>query len=433
MAEPAKQMATGLKPATNYRFMAVFLASMAIIINYVDRVNFGVATPSMMKEFHLSASQMGVLMSAFFWPYALMFIPAGALLNKYGSKKVMGWALMLWGLSTMLTGAVRGFTHMIFVRILLGIAEAPGFPAATRVVSVWIPLRERTFASACFDTCARVGNAFTPPFVAWIIAMWGWRMSFVVTGGLALLFCLWWFLSYKEPDEHPKVSDSELAYIRQDEVVQNGKVVSVPVPMYKLVTYPTIVKAAVGYAAYLYVWNVFTYWLPAYLMLAKGFSLKSMGFASMVPYIFAVIFELIGGVVFDKWYRRGASHTLLRRTGMGISMIGAAIFIFLTTQATTPFMMIFWLTCYCTISGFGASNVQAIPSDLAPYGQAGGVAGFIGFVGNIGALVAPMITGFLVDSRFGYTGAFILAAVVCLISATFYVFNSYDRVQPKMS
>jgi ACS family glucarate transporter-like MFS transporter len=256
-------------------------------------------------------------------------------------------------------------------------------------------------------------------------------MSFVVTGGLALLFAVWWFLAYKEPDEHPKVSESELAYIRQDEIVKDGKVVSDPVPMRKLVTYPTIVKAALGYAAYLYVWNVFTYWLPAYLMLAKGLSLKEMGFAAMIPYIFAVIFELIGGVVFDRWYRSGASHTLLRRTGMGIAMVGAAVFIFLCVQADTSIMLVFWLTCYCTISGFGASNVQAIPSDLAPYGQAGGVAGFIGFVGNIGALLAPMVTGFIVDTPYGYNGAFIVAAVVCLVSAAFYVFNSYDRVKPK--
>ncbi len=429
-----EKMITPIKPESGKRWFAVFMVSLAITINYLDRVNFSVATPTMMEYFGLTAGQMGVLMSAFFWSYTITMIPAGALLNRFGPKQILGFSAAGWGLVTMLTGACQNFAMFLGIRIALGFTEAPGFPASARVVSVWVPAKERTFASACFDCCARLGSAFAPPIVAWIIIYWGWRMSFVITGAIAVVYAIVWLLTYKEPDDHPTITASELAYIRQDEVVNDsGKVESKPIPMYKLFTYPVIMKVTIAYALYLYVWTVFASWMPTYFVQVRGMSTSEMGTAAMIPYIVAVIMELTGGKVFDAWHARGATISQLRRTGMGIAMIGTAVFIYLTMQATTAAQAVFYLSAFMGIFAFGASNVWAIPSDIAPYGQAGGVGGIYNFVGNFGALFAPMVTGFFVGSKYGFNGGFTVCVVFAIIGALLFIFNDYNRLEPRAS
>jgi MFS family permease len=420
------------KLETGSRWYIVVLLAMGTAINYIDRVNFGVATPTLMKEFGLGTAEMGILMSAFFWSYTLAMLPAGYLLNKFGPKKVLGFAGVAWGSVTMLVAACVGFYSFLALRIGIGITEAPAFPSNARVVSVWVPKRERTFASSIFDCCARVGGAFAPPIVAFIIAAWGWRVSFVITGALAVAWAIWWLLAYHEPADHPRISKSELAYIRQDEVITEAGTVHVePIPIIKLATYAVIMKATVAYALYLYVWTVFLYWIPTYLMKVRGLSLKEMGLAASVPYIVAVFTELAGGKFFDKWYERGASITTLRRTGMGIGMFGAALFICLCMQAQSAFWAVFWLSAFSGIFSFGASNVWAIPSDIAPYGQAGGVGGIYNFVGNFGALFAPMVTGYLAETKYGFNGAFAVCVVFSVIGGLLFIFNRYDRLKPK--
>ena len=186
------------KLETGSRWYIVVLLAMGTAINYIDRVNFGVATPTLMKEFGYGTAEMGILMSAFFWSYTITMIPSGYLLNKFGPKKVLGFAGFAWGSVTMLVGACVGFYSFLALRIGIGITEAPVYPSNARVVSVWVPKRERTFASSIFDCCARVGGASAPPIVAFIIAEWGWRTSFVVTGAMAVAWAIWWLLAYHD-------------------------------------------------------------------------------------------------------------------------------------------------------------------------------------------------------------------------------------------
>ena len=306
-----KNLSGPARPDSRYRYLAVFLIAMAITINYIDRINLSVAAPTLMAEFGLTASQMGVLMSAFFWSYTLMMIPVGALLNKFGPKLLMFFSCLGWGLVTMLTALVSGFGSLLAVRIGLGVTEAASYPSAPRVVSVWVPKRERTMASAAFDCCARLGNAFAPPLVALVIVAWGWKASFLVSGVLAVIYSFIWLYSYKDPDEHPKVTKEELDYIRQDEVLSEaGQVVVKPIPLLKLFSYPMILQLCCGYALYMYFWTTFNAWIPSYMMNVCGLSLTAMGFAAMLPYIAGVLMELLGGFVFDRWFRRGATITL---------------------------------------------------------------------------------------------------------------------------
>lgn len=423
---------TNIKPMSNCRWIVVALVCGLTTINYIDRVNIGVAAPILMKELELSPASMGLLMSVFFWSYFFAMAPTGWFLNKYGPKLVMFWSCLGWGLTTATTGLVQGFYSLLAVRVVLGITEAPGFPGSIRAVQVWVPERERTLASSAFDSCARLGNAFAPPLVAYIIVIWGWQWSFVVTGGLAVLYSFIWLFMYKEPDEHPKITESELAYIRQNEkLTDQGEIVSQPISMIQLLTYPRVMLACLGMVFYMYFFSTFNMWIPSYLVSVRGFDLKTMGVAAMFPYIAGVVLELIGGYVFDQWYRHGASISALRRTGMGLGLLGGAIGMYLTVQAASPEIAVLWLTVAMGITSFGASNVSAIPSDIAPYGQSGGVASLIWAAGSIGSMAGPIVTGILASGAMGYNGGLLAMGLCTLLGAICYMINTYKRLEPR--
>lgn len=422
------------KPQSMCRWGAVLLCCGMITICYVDRVNVAVAAPTLMKIFKISPAEMGILMSAFFWTYVLAMMPAGIVLNRFGPKLVGFCCNLGWGIITVLTCLVTGFKSMMAVRIALGAIEAPSYPISTRVVSVWVPARERTFSSAAFDSCSRIGNAVTPPLVVWLLTNWGWQVSFVITGSLALLYSLVWKLKYHEPDEHPRVTDSELTYIRQDEIVkEDGQVEkSKPISILQLFTYKRMILVCLGAFCYDYYWTNFNMWVPAYLVSAKGFDLKTMGMIAMAPYIAGVLMELLGGYVMDTWYRHGASLNVVRRVGIGACLLLAAGTLYIAIFSSSPVVIATCLTASMGIFSFGAgSGKWSIPSDIAPYGQAGGVASVMNFCGMFGSIIAPILTGYVANSAFGYNGGFVVMAIIVALGALFYGINDYSRLVAK--
>ena len=434
MSETSKMSTPGIvKPGSGYRWHMMLLCMGAVTVNYIDRVNISVAAPTLMKLFDINPMQMGILMSAFYWPYVLMMMPSGALLNRIGARLVVGWGCVLWGISTMLTSFVVGFNSFFAVRVLLGITEAPVYPGCARVVSVWIPKQERTTATAMFDSASRMGSAFTPPLVVWLLLNWGWQMSFIVTGGLAILYALVWFKFYHEPDDHPKVTKSELAYIRQDEVVNaDGQVdKGRMIPLFELFTYKKTLLVFAGFFCYNYFWGVFTTWIPAYLVMAKGFDLKAMGTAAMYPYIAGVVCELSFGPMFDMALRKGVSLNVVRRIGMAICLLGGAGFMYLAVIATTPTMTIVHLTLAMGMYSGGACNTWSVPNDIAPYGQGGGIAGTMNIFGQFASLLAPIVTGYLISTSWGYDGALNLVVGSAVIGYFFYFMVDYSRLVPR--
>jgi len=421
------------KPLSNQRWWAVALSCGLIAICNIDRVNLAIVAPIVMKDFSLSPAAMGIMMSAFFWSYVLVMVPSGWLVNRFGPKLVGFWSCLWWGMATACMAAVTGFKSMMAMRIALGVTESPAYPTSTRVVSVWVPARERTFSSSAFDSCARIGNAIAPPLVIWVMMGFGWRTSFVVTGMLAVLYAFVWKFNYHEPDDHPKITSSELAYIRQNEVLNDdGKVQrSKVIPIWQLFTYRRMILVCIGAFCYTYYWANFTMWIPTYLVKAKGFDMPTMGIAAMMPYIAGVSMELLGGYLMDLWHRHGASINTLRRTGLGVCLLVAAVTLYLAVISETKVMITVWLTVSMGVFSFGGGNKWSIPSDIAPYGQSGGITGVMNMVGSMGSIVAPALTGYLATGSLGYNGGFIAMAVIVGIGSLVYIVNDYDRLVPK--
>jgi sugar phosphate permease len=407
-----------------------------ICINYVDRFNIAAAVPTLMKEFGLSPARMGVLMSAFGWTYLICMFPVGYLLDRKSPKTIGFFSCLGWGVATLFTAAVSGFYSFFAVRLLLGATESAGYPTCTRIAAAWTPKHERTTATGVFDCSSKLGSALTPPFVVWAIIHWGWRSSFIVTGLVAMAFAFVWQRYYYDPEKHPTVSKEELDYIRQGQIIDGASqtVKTKEIPMYKLLSYPRIFFMSCGFFLYMYFATAFHMWIPAYLVRAKGFNLKSMGIVATFPFLAAIGGELIGARCLDKWLQRGASLTKVRRTGQLIGLLGAAACLYLAVVARTPGMTVFGLTAsYAVLSLCGAQN-WAIASELAPRGQVGTVAALNGMSGALAVTVAPILSGLVIQSRLGYDGAlFVMVGAVSLAGIIYGILDYSKPVVPRSS
>ena len=413
---------------TNRRYRVMALLAGMICINYLDRFNIAAAVPTIMKEFGFSPARMGLLMSAFGWTYLLCMFPVGHLLRRKSPKVVGFYSCIGWGLATLLTAAVTGFYSFFVVRLLLGATEAAGYPTCTRIASMWTPKHERTTATGIFDCSASLGSALSPILVVWIILHWGWRYSFILSGLVALVFAFVWQRYYHDPDKDPKVSREELEYIRQGQVEAGNVPKAKEVPMYRLLTYRRIFAMCSGFFLYMYFATVFHVWIPAYLVHAKGFSLKAMGIAVTFPFLAGITVELTGARLLDKWLQRGASLTKVRRTGQLFSYFGTAICVFLAIGAVTPTMTVVWLTAAYGVKAICGAQNWAIASEIAPRGQVGPVAALNGMSGALAVIVAPLVSGFLIQTRWGYNGALFVMAVALLVAGILYGLLEYKPV-----
>lgn len=191
----------------------VFLAFLGLSINYIDRANLSVAIPYLDQELNLSKGEAGLILGAFFYTYAVFQLPMGYWVDRFGARLIFSVAVVWWSVFTAATALSRGFFSLFGLRLLLGVGEAGGYPSSAKVVSQWFPREERARATSIYDNGARVGTALALPIVTAVIAGFGWRASFAVTGALGFVWVLFWVLLYRTPHNHPRVSREEIEYI----------------------------------------------------------------------------------------------------------------------------------------------------------------------------------------------------------------------------
>ena len=187
------------------RWLMVWLCFAALAVNYTDRANLAVAAPSIKAALHVDNTTMGLLLGSFFWTYALMQLPAGWLVDRFGARLMFPVAVCWWSLFTALTAFANSAATLFGFRLLLGAGEAGGYPSSARVVSRWFPPHERGLASSIFDSGSRAGNLVAIPLCAWLIGSFGWRASFVITGLLGFVWAAAWLVIYRKPEQHPDV------------------------------------------------------------------------------------------------------------------------------------------------------------------------------------------------------------------------------------
>jgi ACS family D-galactonate transporter-like MFS transporter len=422
-AVPAVERRTAARLRSRMRWTIVGFSALGLTIAYLDRAALSVAMPFIADEFEIGPAVQGILLSAFFWTYALFQIPSGWLLDRFGPRVIYPVAVGWWSIWTALTAASTGVTSVILFRLGLGIGEAPVQPANIKVVSRWFPRRERAFASSLFDMGQQIGTALAVPAVTALALLGGWRLSFLVIGLVGLLWIVGWLVVYRSPEQHPRVSAAELAHIRSDQAELESAPERAAVPWRTLLGDNQVWALLTGYVFRSLAGAFFLTWYPSYLIDDRGFSKAEFGMVGMIPALIAIGATVLGGIVSDRILASGMSPNLARKipiiAGLGLSAcIGFSPFI----ESNLVLMIV--LTVSSAAHSFAGAAILSLPAEVAPSPESvGSIAGFQNFGSQLGNLTSPIVIGFLLASSGGsYVGPLLGAAASCLISAAVYGF-----------
>ncbi|HXB20968.1 MAG TPA: MFS transporter, partial [Candidatus Solibacter sp.] len=344
-------------------------------------------------------------------------------LDRFGVTRVNRVSTFLWSVASTASAFAGGFGGILGSRILLGIAEAPGFPASSKATGYWFPRRERALATAIFDAAAKLSNVIGVPLVALAVVHFGWRWGFGITALLSLLYFLVFTMFYRDPSQHRSLTLEEHEYILSGGATTEGPAQSGEVAMLGyLLLNRKVWGLTIGFAAYGYSFYLFLTWLPSYLVQTMHMDILRSAKFSAIPWIFATIADLVvGGWLVDRLITRGHDETVVRKTVLVVGMLfGLAVFG--ATLTTNPVWAVFWISI--ALSGLAAAAPVgwSIPSLIAPRGGAGTIGGIMNFLNNMMGAVAPVVTGYIVGATHSFTGAFLVAGIILAVGIIFYVF-----------
>ncbi|MFD7130789.1 MFS transporter [Streptomyces sp. NPDC059894] len=413
-------MSSGGKGFRGTRWGIISVVFAGTAINYIDRANLSIALPYMSDDLHLSGTASGVLLGAFSLTYALMQFPAGWLVDKVGPRRLYGYALIVWSILTMLVGAATGLLVLVLLRMLLGVGESPAYPSSAKIVSRWFPQKERGLASSIFDSGARMGSAVSLPLITGVIALLGWRGAFVAAGVVGLLFGLFWLRFYRDPEDHPRLSAEERAYIQTD-TPAGGEQAREALPWRALFAHRATWGMMLGFFCLSFVLYFFITWFPSYLVDERGFDLLKLGFFGMIPALCAMPAQWLGGLLQGRLIARGRPVSFARKVPLVSGLLVASVIVFAGSAPNAATALILLTISYCALT-FAASSLWALPSDVAPApGNVASLAGIQGFGSNFAGFLSPIVVGALLDAGGGsYAVPLTVAGAVSITGALVY-------------
>ena len=380
------------------RWRIAILVSAAIAISYLDRQTLPVAIQAIGRDIPLSNEQFSYLQSAFLLSYAFMYAGGGKLADALGTKRGFTVIMLFWSFACLSQGFALNFAMLAVSRFLLGVGEGGGFPAATRTVAEWFPVKDRATAMGIINGGTAVGAVAAPPLIAGILAFASWRWIFFVTGAIGALWTLWWAFSYfvpvSIPNDEPAAEDAEPSTTADLHWFSLLRIRET----WGLVTAKFLSDAA---------WYFYLFWLPKYLYDARGFDIKAVGTFAWIPYAASGLGCLLGGSFSSYLVHRHFALGTARKLALGLS---AAVmpFILLVTH-----VKIAWALGIFSLAYFGQQSwstlVMVLPTDLFPRKVVGAVAGLVGFGGAMGGIAFGQLAGYLLDHGFGYGVVFTLA------------------------
>lgn len=392
-----------------FKVRHLILAIMCLLyfIAYIDRVNISVAAPFISKEFGLTPTELGAVFSAFAFPYAAMQILGGWCADKFGPRRVLTVLSLIWATATILCGFTWGLTSLIVFRFVLGVGEGGAFPTATRAFTFWLPVSERGFAQGITHSFARLGGAVAPPVVIGIVALYGWRESFIVLGVISLAWTVlyvWFFRN--TPVEHKWVTPRELDEIGVD-TARMKSAAKGKTPWKEMISKMWLVT----FVDFCYGWSlwVFLTWLPSYLKDARGFDLKQLALFASLPLLAGVVGDTLGGVASDFIYKRTRNLKIARRAMLVIGMGGALLFILPVVGTKNPMTAVALLAASFFFLELTNAVLWSLPMDIA--GAYAGTAGGMMNTGfGVAGMVSPLVFGFLIQSTGSYQVPFLASA-----------------------
>jgi MFS family permease len=390
----------------------LLLICLMYAITYIDRVNVSTAALVFKKDLNLSNAQVGLMFSAFAYPYVLLTVLGGWMSDRLGARRALTWASMTWAAATLWTGMSFGFTSMILSRLLLGIGEGATFPIATRALCDWIPKQKRALSQGLTHSSSRLGAALTPPLVAWLIAVSTWRGSFIVLGLVSLGWALaWWFWFRDSPSDHPRVTKEELQQL--DEIPATlATPAAIPwIPLARRMLPVTVVYFCYGWTLWLYL-----AWMPSYFAHNYNLNIGKSALFSAGVFLGGVLGDTAGGLVSDAIFRKTSSYTLARRNLVVagfLCSLGTMLMIFFIRDA-------FWASLCLSVAFFAVEFTVApmwtIPMDIAP-NFAGSASGIMNTGSPLAAIVSPIVFGYVIDKTGNWNLPFSGSIAILLIGS----------------
>ncbi|MBM3723834.1 MAG: MFS transporter [Acidobacteria bacterium] len=383
-------------PATNASVLLLLLA-VSVGVNYIDRGTLAVSMPLISKELDLNPERQGLLLSGFFWSYALGQILSGWVVERYSVRWSFAAGYALWSLATAAAGWSAGFVSLFGTRLALGLGESVAYPAYSRILAAGFPEERRGFANAILDAASKLGPALTILAGGLIVGRTGWRALFIVTGLVSLLWLIPWLYYYRDPAPQSAAQSS--------------------------ISYRTLLGRrqvwATSFAMFClgYVWYFLVTWLPGYLVRERGLSLSDMALGGTLPFLALAAGSTFWGWLSDRLIRQGRPAARVRRLFAVLGLTLCAAGLAPVYAARTAPQALALISTACLFFGLFTSNVWAITQTLAGPRAAGKWTGIQNCVGNLGGVVAPYLTGVIVQRHGSFQWAFLGAAAVALLGA----------------
>lgn len=381
---------------------------------YIDRINLSVAARPIAAAYDLSPFQMGLMFSSFLWTYLVCLVPMGMVVDRFGARGVTAGSLFVWSVAGVLTGIATTYPGLFASRLALGVGEAASYPAGGRVIREWAPKSERGMAAALLNSGAYFGLAIGAPVVGWLVATYGWRESFYVTGAVGVVLAVMWFALYRTPERANWLEADERTKIlaERGEVVNHADSAAGVAALLRSRSMwgVALTQGCAGYTLYL-----FMTWLPTYLADTRGLDVIKSGAFAAVPYAAAVPLGLLLGVFSDKLLRRSNTAAGGRRKLIAAALLVSSVILLTPLVSNIWLILVLFsvsLTCVSTAMGM---NIALTSDLLADGSQAGAATSMLIFGGNSFGIAAPIATGAIVGSSVGYAGAFIVAGMLLLV------------------
>lgn len=389
-------MAPSTRSRTRWRVAT--LVSAAIAISYLDRQALPVAVNAVQRDIPLTNTQFGDLTSAFLLAYAVMYAGGGVVVDRLGTRRGFLAIMIFWSIACASHSLASGFGMLAISRLLLGMGEGGGFPAATKVIAEWFPVAERSTAMGIVNAGTAVGAVVAPPAIAAILLHGSWRWVFVACGAAGLLWAAWWASVYASPAERPSVAAPAGPPLGWTRLLSFRQV-------WGLIVAKFLTDAA---------WFFYISWLPKYLYDDRHFDVKQVGSYAWVPFAAAGVGCLVGGWFSSALVRQGRSIDVSRKLALGLSAAVMPAIVFVTRAPVEWAIVIFSLAFFGQQSW--STLVMIVPTDLFERRIVASVAGLVGFGGAMGGLLMNLAAGRLLDAGFTYAAVFNIVGTLHVIA-----------------
>jgi len=401
--------------------IAIAFLTIAGIVNYLDRSTLSIANHSVAEELHLNASQMGLLLSAFSLAYAFAQLPVGAMLDRFGSRVMLGLGMLVWSLAQVTGGFIQTLNHFLAACVVLGIAEAPLFPAGAKVIHEWFAVRERGAPTGTFVSSSTIAPMIAPPLLTVLMLAFGWRPMFIIMGVLGVLVSVGWYVVYRNRDQ-VVLTTEETAWL-EDGATEAPKKSALSFAEWGMLLKQRNTWGMIfGFMGVIYMVWLYLTWLPGYLEKERHISIAHTGWLVAIPYVFGTIGMASSGFISDYLLKRGMAPIRSRKWPLCVGLIGAAAFTVPAAYTPSTALAITYVSVAMFFVNMSSGAAWALVSVAAPRHLVASLGSMQNFGGYFGGSFAPVITGIVVDQTHSFVNALLISAAVAFAAAFVYLF-----------